>query len=161
MEPPDLEPHLVRWVEEAIALRKKVTGVFSNDDGPRRVHDALLHARAVLDRSEEILVMLTRLKGRTHVSYVAARRALREAEDKAYQSRSVGFEQYVSAREREAWVSTQTMPERMEFARAEKLDLEVELALDAVKVIHRGIDSVRRDADTRLRFMTFERQLER
>ncbi len=157
----DSEQRLAAWVEECVELRKKLQGVFSNDDGPAKVHEALLRARAVLDRVEEIVVTLTRLKGRTHSAYVTARHALKEAEDAAYTKRSVGFGEYVTGRERDAWASTQTVTERLEFKRLERLDSEVGAALEACKIIFRGIDGVRRDADTRLRFMTFERQLER
>lgn len=157
---PDLEARLAGWVEEAVKLRGALPPI-DVGDSPNSLHTQLVKSRAILDRVEEITIGLIRLKGRTHKAKVGARHALRQAEDEAYTSRSVSFDQYITAREREAWVGQRTTDQRADFVSAERFDISVESALEAVKTIRWGIDGYRRDADARLRLMTFERQLER
>jgi hypothetical protein len=130
-------------------------------DGPNAIHEQLVKGRAVLDRVEEITVTIIRLKGRTAARLAAAKRDLRDIEDEAYTSRKVQFEQYVTGREREAYASLTTGAQRQAVRESEQQDISAGAALEAVKTVRWGIDGYRRDADTRLRLMTYERQLER
>jgi hypothetical protein len=86
---------------------------------------------------------------------------LRVAEDEALASRSTGFSDYVSTRERMAWLGGRTVAEHASLLSAQTAQLHVKTALEQAQLLHRGIDNYRRDAETRLRIMTYERQLER
>ena len=92
---------------------------------------------------------------------LAAKWALEEAESKAYNSRKVAFGEFSTGKEKEAWVYSQVVPEKMALNRLLLLDEEVGATLEIVRTLHRGVDSFRRDTDARLRLITFERSLER
>ena len=160
MDDEQLEAWLTRAVEEAVKLRKMLPAV-DVGDGPNAIHTQLVKARGVLDRVEEIAVQLIRLKGRTKAAVVAAKHALREAEDQAYTARRVSFDQFVTAREREAYTAQQTLDEKAQLMTLEQTDIRVGTVLEAVTTIRWGIDGYRRDADSRLRLFAVERQLER
>lgn len=157
---PDLSPRLLQWVAECTAIRRAVDKP-DLGDGPHALHKQLLQARRGLDRIEEVLTQLVALKSRTRTGMQAAKWSLEEAESKAYNSRKVAFGEFATGKEKEAWVYTQTVPEKLALNRLMLLDEEVGATLEVVRTLHRGIDSVRRDTDTRLRIITFERSLER
>ena len=157
---PELDTRLAAWVEEAGKLRASLPRV-AIEDGPQALHEQLVKSRAVLDRVEAITVMLMKLKGRTHAALVAAKHGVREDEDAAYTSRRVSFDQYATGREREAWAAQASIDTRAKLMKIEQLDINTGTALEVVKMLRWGIDGYRKDADTRLRLMTYERQLER
>lgn len=159
-ESSSLDERLAAWVDECLRLRRGLPEVHVSDS-PKTLHQHLVSTRAALDRVEEIVVTVMRLKSHSRQGLLAAKYDLDESEIKAYDSRTIAFAEFSTAKEREAWVSTQTVPERAEVRRYTLLDAKVGDALEEVKFIHRAMDGVRRDADTRLRMMTFERQLER
>jgi hypothetical protein len=148
------------WLQECHTLRSQIEKP-DLSDGAHAIHKQLLSARRVLDRTEAHLIRLIRLKARTNAVFQSAKWTLEEAESKAYDSRKLTFGDYATGKEKEAWVSTQTTVEKMALRKALLRDSEVGAALEEVKVLHRGVDSIRRDADTRLRLITFERSLER
>jgi hypothetical protein len=157
---PDLSPRLLKWVAECTAIRRALDKP-DLADGPHALHKQLLQARRGLDRIEEVLTQLIGLKSRTRSGVNGAKWALEEAESKAYTSRRVSFGEFATGKEKEAWVYTQTVPEKMALNRLLLLDEEVGATLEIVRTLHRGIDSFRRDTDARLRLITFERSLER
>ena len=156
----DLTELLTEWLQECHTLRSQIEKP-DLADGVHAIHKQLLSARRALDRIETHLARLIRLKGRTNWVFQSAKWALEDAETKAYDSRKLTFGDYATGREKEAWVSTQTTIEKVALRKALIRDGEVGAALEEVKVLHRGVDSVRRDTDTRLRIITFERALER
>jgi hypothetical protein len=157
---PDLSPRLLKWVSECSAIRKALDKP-DLADGPHALHKQLLQARRGLDRIEEVLTQLVALRGRTRAGMLGAKWALEEAESKAYTSRKIAFGEFTTGREKEAWVYTQTVIEKLGLNRLTLLDEEVGATLEIVRTLHRGIDSFRRDTDSRLRLITFERSLER
>lgn len=159
-ELPDPSARLVEWLDECRKLRSSLEAP-DLADGPHALMRQLVQARGTLDRVEEIVASLIRLKGQTREAVLSSKYRLEDAEGKAYQSRAVAFSEYSTGREREAWVATQTTIEKVEFRRFTLLDERVGTALDEAKVVQRGVDAVRRDIDARLRIMTYERQLER
>jgi hypothetical protein len=156
----DLRGRLLDWLKECAQLRAQVLKP-DLADGVRDIHKQLLTARRALDRMETHVARLLRLRNRTRQAMLAAKWALEEAEDKAYDSRKLTFGDFTTGREKEAWVSTRTVVEKMNLHKATLLDEEVGAALEEVRVYHRGVDGARRDAETRLRILTFERSLER
>jgi hypothetical protein len=157
---PDISPRLLKWVSECTTIRRALDKP-DLGDGPHALHKQLLQARRALDRIEEVLTQLVALKARSRAGMLAAKWELESAESKAYNSRKIGFGEFTTGREKEAWVYSQTVVEKLTLNRLMLLDEEVTATLDIVRTLHRGADSVRRDADTRLRLMTFERSLER
>jgi hypothetical protein len=158
--PADLTDLLTGWLQECHTLRGQIEKP-DLADGVHAIHRQLLSARRALDRMEAHLTRLIRLKARTNAVFQSAKWTLEEAEAKAYDSRKLTFNEYATGKEKEAWVATQTTIEKMALRKALLRDSEVGAALEEVKVLHRGVDSIRRDADTRLRIITFERSLER
>lgn len=157
---PDLSPRLLKWVDECTSLRKAVDKP-DLADGPHALHKQLLQARRGLDRIEEVLTQLISLKSRSRAGMQAAKWQLEEAESRAYNSRKIAFGEFATGKEKEAWVYSQVVPEKMALNRLLLLDEEVGATLEIVRTLHRGIDSFRRDTDARLRLITFERSLER
>jgi hypothetical protein len=156
---PELAPQLAALVLEAGKLRKLEPPDVG--DGPSRLHQQLVWARAALDRVEEIVAQLIALHGRVRHAVLSARHDLEEAENKAYGSRAVSFDQFDTGRQRSAWVGQRTLAERERAHRVDLLENDVSAALEEVKLVRWGIDGVRRDVQTRVQIMSIERSIER
>lgn len=148
------------WLTEARTLRSHLDRP-DVTDGPNALRRQIVQARSTLDRVEEIVARLIRLRGRVHDQLLVAQYALEDAEARAMGERQIAFGEYSTKKERYAWLASETRAE-LEFLRpTQRLYDSIDAALDEARLIHRGVDAVRRDIDTRLRVMTFERQLER
>jgi hypothetical protein len=149
-------------VDEAWNLRKGLA-VPRLDDGPTALHEQLLAARRALDRVEELVVVASRAVTVAHGQWMVRQDALQEAEDRIMSNQNVGRQlgDFSTGRERMALVASKTGVQRVEARRAERTYEVLKSALEQLRIIHRGVNSVRYDCDTRLRLMTFERSLER
>lgn len=153
------EPRLAAWLDEARTLRDGLE-VPAPEDGPHALHRQLVQARRALDRVETIVADLIRLRGRSSDAVRSAKARLRRAEDVALQGRTRGFDQYVSARERMAWLTAKTSTEQDDLLNVETFDARVATVLDEARLLYRGVDAVRRDVDSRMRLMSIETRLE-
>jgi hypothetical protein len=76
-------------------------------------------------------------------------------------SGKVGFAYGDAApRERYAKYASKTVNEKIALRKAEMLSRQVDTAMELVRMYRFGLDSIRRDLDTRIRLMSIEGRLE-
>jgi hypothetical protein len=159
-DPEKLYEQISGWVREMSELRFGLP-VPDVGDGPHALHTQLVGARKSLDRAEWILATVGRLHGIARETLVHSKRTLKVTEDVALQSRGKGFPDFVSTRERLAWLAGRTIDEETELMKTEVVYERLSTVMDELRLLHRGIDSYRRDIDTRLRILTWDRSLDR
>lgn len=152
------EDRLSELLEEAQELRDRVSAG-GMSDSLATLHDRLVTAGMARDRVEQILVTFLRAHGRAKESVADARAAYDQAWQQLATERKVGFSEYATAREREAAIDAKALKERMALLLAEKNERQIWTALEYVRQLSRGIDSVRRDIELRVRIITTESRL--
>lgn len=150
---------LVRLLDEAYELRHGVTAGDINDSLPL-MHAHLVRAGQARDRLDTILATFIRVAGQTRGQMIEAKDAYEDAWQKVATAKSVGFQDYSTAKAKDADVDAKVMGEKFALRRAEKQDREMQSAMDYVKHLHRGVDSVRRDLELRVRIITTESRLQ-
>lgn len=148
------------WLVEARGLRGSLA-LPDPTDGPNALRRQIVQARSVLDRVEEIVSRLIQLRARVHDQLLVAQFALEDAEAEALKERKLAFAEYTTRKERYGWIASETVIETGVWRHCQRLYDTVDAALDEAKLMHRGVDAVRRDVDVRLRVIGLERQLER
>lgn len=128
---------------------------------PAQILASLQEVRKRLDRVELVLVTLVRVRGRAHIGMTAAQH---KAEDQwdivAHQAQQGSQREYQGPRERYASFNVQTLPALRERRATEELHKEVDVAVEAVRTMHRGLDGIRNDLTTMLRAMSVQERLE-
>lgn len=155
-----MSPTVEDLVVEAIELRSQV--YFPATVTPDSLVRAVQDCRKCIDRAEAILVLLTRLRGRKFAAMTSALHQFDDAWDKAattHRAASSALD-YSGPRERYSEFNLSSMTEKRAHRIAEQEWKEVDVAVDAVRVIHRGIDGVRGDLHVALRAMNLETRLE-
>lgn len=153
-----MDPTLKTWRTEAAELRAsvEVSDVTASLD---TLHAQLVASRRAQDRLEAILADagLVRARLRKLVSELEG-----VYEDKwrdAMNATRIG--EYASAKEKDATYATQALQELVNVRRAKRMLADAEEVYDYVQVKHRGMDSARRDIDSRIRMISLAAQLER
>lgn len=154
----DLPPKLSAMLEEAAGLRQMVRGG-DIKESPTDLHNRLLDCRAALDRVEEILTDLSRLKAKT-AQAVSERQDLYDDRYAQVATAPSGHAEYSTGKEREAKYSLSLMDEQLNLRKAVRMDSELGAAVDYVKTLYWGLNGVRNDLDSRIRLIVLEGQLE-
>lgn len=155
----NIEEQLAAWITEAHELRYEI-GPGHQGETLLEIHAKLIVARGNLDRLEEILVNIIRLNGKLKQAVADAKGKLDDAWDKAANGKNIGFSfDGPAPRERYAEYNLRTVHETVEARQAEKVQRQVDTALDVVRTWHRGLDSARRDLETRIRLISLESSL--
>jgi hypothetical protein len=147
-------------VIEAVDLRHQVK--FPTVVTPDSLVLSVVHLRQAFDRVEAILVMMTRLRGRLAAELAVAQAEQEGAWDRAAtaSSRSGSQRDFSGPRERYAEFNLAAFKEKTALRHAELRYKEVDVAVDVIRILHRGIDSVRSDIHIAMRAMNLESRLE-
>lgn len=165
----DLLPPYEDWVDarlgnvivEAEKLRFGVSAG-SPADSLTEVHDALVHVRANQDRIEELLATLLRAQADVRREVIDRRSVVDDKWDQQATRKSVGFGfDDAAPRERYAQYNQAIIDDRRALRRAEKLQGQVDLAVELLKLFHKGLEGVRWTLNTRLTAMSTATRLER
>jgi plasmid stabilization system protein ParE len=151
-----LSDQLAAFCNEAAELRASPGPSDINETLPD-LHARLVRSRQAQDRIEEILGLIIRLRG---VTRKRARACKDELEDKLGRViRGTKTAEYSTAREREAAYEVGAFEEKRAWRAAEKMLANVEMAYEFVQLKHRGIDTARRDIETRVRIVSLDGRL--
>lgn len=128
---------------------------------PAQTVAALQEVRKRLDRVELILVTLVRVRGLAHTGMTAAQHKADDQWDAAaYKAQQGSQRDYQGPRERYANFNLDSLPAQRERRDAEATYKEVDTAVEAVRIMHRGLDGIRSDLTTMLRAMSVQERLE-
>ncbi len=156
---------LDEYLSEAQDLRTSLPPMPDTQAAPAEVHDYLLDVRRRLDRMEHLLATAVRVRGRVRR---AAANATHQADDdwdeailKVRAAPVRRHDEYSSAKERSAEANLATMTARRAARAAADLASTCDEAAEVLRLLHNGLDNVRRDTLTVLRLVQFESHLER
>lgn len=153
-------------VAEARELRSTLPPMPDTHASVADMHDYLLDVRRRMDRIEYIVGLVARIRAAVKRLAVSTGEAADDAWDEAIvavRNKPVrrANEEYSSARERAAEANLDIFAIRREARNAAENLAHADEALDAVRLIHRGLDGVRHDTLTVLRLVQFESSMER
>jgi len=161
----DLADRLNTHLTEAILLRGELPPMPGTQAAPHEVHEHLLDVRRRLDRVEHLLALGLRVRAMAHRGVARSTADAEEAWDDAIlRVRSAPVrrgDEYSSARERAAEANLATIEARRAVRAAQDAASHCDEAVDVLRTLHRGLDSVRQDTLAVLRLMQFESHLER
>lgn len=160
----DVRAALSSYVAEALNLRFSgalPTSAASVAD----MLDALLDVRQRLDRVEELLTKVIRLRARVHRAATLTTATVDESWDRAVQAQRTApvsrGDNFSGPRERYAEANLTVLEERRAARIATELASHADEAHDVIRLVHRGLDGVRHDHLTILRAVQFETSLDR
>lgn len=155
---------LTTYVAEALDLRFGGKLPTSGATVPDML-EALLDVRQRLDRVEEILTRIIRLRARLRRNATIATASVDESWDRAVQNiRTAPVSRggdLSGPRERYAEANLIVLDERRSARAVEELAGHADEAHDVVRLVHRGLDGVRHDHLTILRAVQVETSLDR
>lgn len=157
MSEEDQDAYLKKALQEANELRKSVHHDGMPTEGPADLHDQLLRHRKAMDRLEEHLAVVGRVRAGVDRMVSAAQDVLDDAEAQATQLK----EEYSTALEKNSHIRLQTLDQRIVLRKAVRRRSEVVEVHEFIKVMHRGVDASRRDLDSRIRLITLQGSLEK
>lgn len=160
------------WLAEVAELRQllvpdeetgelRPAGLPKPGDGPVKVYETLLLVRANLDRVEEILSRAMTVRSGAELSAREAADAAGDELDKRIKARAARARDFEGARERLAEANLDALGERTAARTAQKL-ADMAASIEArIRLAHRGLDSLRNDLNTALRYLPWENSLDR
>jgi len=156
-----LQKLLTDNVSEAFEIRHTLSAdsYGKEIETPEALYDNLKSGRHVVDRLEYILVQTMLAKSRIDQMKAQCAAEVEDAEIDVSAQRATN--DFTSARDRGIEVNTKTITQRRKLRKITELALQASSVLEAIKTMHRGADSYRRDIDTRLRAITISTALER
>ena len=134
---------------------------------PIEIIESLRETRQSLDRVEEILSKILRLKGQKSRESFSAKAEAEEAWDEAMQQIELrnnarrGTQEFIAPREKYAGANTKTLKEQRTARQSELALMRVSEAEQVIRQAHRGLDSLRQDHNTLLRAIVVETSIER
>lgn len=153
----ELDPKLASLVVEARELREAVSQS-KETDSVSTMHANLLAGRRSLDRLEAIVAEVGRLRARAKISVSDAKDAYEEAMIAVMQKTRIG--EYTSADERRMTYKAACFDEYRTLRKAEKYEAAIAEVYDYCLMRYRGLDSSRKDLDTRIRLISLQSALE-
>lgn len=129
------------------------------EDAPMDLHHHLLEVRARYDRVESILATLIERRTRVRALVHEARENHDDVWDTSATTKRTDRD-FMAGRERVAFVNVDVIPQRRLLRRLERTEIVLDGAVESVRLIHRGLDTVRRDLDIRIRLLSLESRLE-
>jgi hypothetical protein len=150
---------------EARTLRSGLEAMPGTAAAPHEMHDYLLDVRRRLDRIEQLVAIITRIRGNARRFCATAAAHAEEAWDEAItRIRSAPVrrgDEFSSARERAAEANLATITERRAAQDAADAAAWCDETYDHLRLLYRGLDGVRHDTLQLLRLLQFESHLER
>lgn len=161
----DIAAILHGYVTEARTLRAGLDPLPGSESAPADIVEYLRNVRARIDRVEHLLTTTVVLRGRAvRVATARTQDADDDWDEAIVRVRSAPVrrnDEYSSARERNAEANLATLEARRVAREAAEFQHLCEEAVEALRLIHRGLDGVRHDTLTVLRLAQFESHLER
>lgn len=142
--------------QELIVVAREDTATMSPED----LHERLLVARQVVDSLEFSLVKALMAKSRADHYKAQCAGVVEDAEILVEPESTKDFS-YLSARQRDIDINGKTIKVRRAFRQASTVASEGYFTVEAIKAMHRGADSYRREIETRLRAIVLTTSLER
>lgn len=128
---------------------------------PSQVSEALVEARASLDRLEVVYSAVIGLRSATATQARVLEQAADDAwDDRANAERRTARREYEGPRERYAYWELDIRPQRRRARDARDLADYVKAACDRVELAYRGLDGLRRDLAARLTHLRWETSME-
>lgn len=153
------------YVTEARTLRAGLDPLPGSEAAPADVVEYLRNVRARMDRVEHLLTTVVILRGRAaRVATARTHEADDDWDEAILRVRSAPVrrnDEYSSARERNAEANLATVEARRVARDAVEFQHLCEETVEALRLVHRGLDGVRHDTLTVLRLAQFENHLER
>lgn len=153
----ELNPKLAALAIEANTLRE-LPGVSSESEGISDLHGRLVRTRQAQDRLEAIVADIGRVRSRVRLMVSDAKDAYDDAKITAMQRNRIG--EYTSAEERSLTLKAASFDEYRILKQAERKEAEVTEVFDYCQLKYKGLDSARRDIDTRIRLISLQSSLE-
>ncbi len=165
MSTPEVVTALDGYVGTALELRM-TSALPIHDATPGELTDSLAEIRCRLDRVEELLSRVIRIRARLQRCLHAAQATLDDAWDEAVTvQRSApvrrGGDEYTTARERHAEANLATLDLRTATRHAAELAHHADEAVEVIRLAHRGLGDLRHEVLVLLRAVQFESHLER
>lgn len=156
----DVPEVLKQTVLDAAECRAAIqTGV--SEDDPVEFHTYLVKNRSLIERLEYLTSSLVLLKSRTDQAVQHRKGEYDDAYMKAASKPKVGFDDYTSAKEKDAQFNAAATEELYALRKAEAMHRDVYAAWDYCRILLRGAEGAQRDLETRIRLITLTSQLER
>lgn len=147
------------WLAEVAKLR--AVKVPEPGAPPPEIYEALLKVRGSLDRVEEILSQAMTVRSGAELSAREAADKAGDELDKRIKVRAARARDFEGARERLAEANLDALPARQAARSAQKL-ADMAASIEArIRLAHRGLDSLRNDLNTALRYLPWEDSLSR
>ena len=148
-------------VTEAFEIRSLLTADSYGKEiqTPESLYENLKSGSHVVDRLEHIFVQT--MLAKSQIDRLKAQYAAEVEDAEIAVSAQRGINDFTSARDRGIEVNSKTITQRRKLRKINDLALQASSVLEAIKTMHRGADSYRRDIDTRLRAITLSTSLER
>lgn len=153
------DSRIVDMVAEVYELRFGVTPF--DRTTPEGYVNLLVDVRRRIDRIEEILILLTTLRGQALRGFTILNAEYDFAWDKSAQAiNRAGNMERCGPRERYAENNLAAFEEARARREADLRYKELDAAVDAVRIAHRGLDGVRSDVTVALRAQSLQTSLE-
>lgn len=150
-----LSKHLERASETANLPAE--LGPPHDSETPADLHQRLLTTRAAMTSLSGLIGELTLFQGRVEATLIEKRGILDEAEAGVVASRKASpWEDYSSAKEKNAKLGAQTLEEARAVRKVEKLLAQVKSVVIYARDRHRELDRAVRDVEVRFRILTWE-----
>lgn len=154
----DMDSSLKAWRDEARQLRE-IADDIDLSDSVQDLHEQLVNFRRAQNRTEAILADAGLVRSRVRK---LTDDLLAAYEDKfAENVLNDRTGEYQSAKAQDARYKAGALTELRNLRRAKQMLADVEEVFEFVNIKHRGLDSARRDIDSRIRIISLESQLER
>lgn len=152
-------------VSEAVEIRFSAPPMLNPSDSVSLQTAHLYEVRAILDRLDEILVKVLRVRAKARRSAFTAEAEFTDAFDKALEtvlsSPTKRGGEFVSAKERASGVNLEVLAEKRVAFIARRAADTCDYAAEIVKKLHRDLDSVRQDVSLVVRSKAFESSIDR
>jgi hypothetical protein len=158
----DLKTRLEVWTTEVVELRFQEGDNPDPTDSPQETLLKLQRVRQRVDRVEEILLSVTRVKGAAHRQAAISKALYDDRWDQAANeaARSPVRQEYQGPRERYAQFNLTALVEKHKSRQDENTCMTVDTAYDVVKLASSGLNGLRQDLLTVLRALQFQSTLE-
>lgn len=158
---PGWDEKVAGWITEADALRSSLTYPEA-DAPPVIVLESLHEVRTATDRIETLVRRVAIVKSRSEQRVADAEHAYEDQWSTAARGEKMVGQRWDNAapRERYAKYDLTAMEDKMAVREAQRLHRQIATAFDVLKMIHKGLESMRWSLDARLRLITVDTRLE-
>lgn len=161
LAPEEIVERSDKLISAAMKTRSSVMEAAQSEiSDPSELHGLLVNTRHATDKLEQALVYGLALQRAAESRHAVAKAEIEEAELAALESvRRSG--EYTTAKEKSVEFVRHSVEQRRAARQSEETLAEIKAAVEILRILHRGVDSTRRDIEVRLRAVTLTSSLER